>query len=38
MRARALYKYGKLYPHVFPNAVDQASELYRMDREQRGIE
>lgn len=37
-RAAILYHYGKLYPSVFPDAVEQASELYRQDRIERGIE
>lgn len=37
-RAAALWKYGKLYPRVFPDALDWASELYRQDRAERGVE
>lgn len=37
-RAAALYKYGKLYPKVFPLALKQAAEVYRKDRVERGVE
>lgn len=37
-RAKALYKYGKLYPQAFPNALEQACELYKQDRIERGVE
>ena len=37
-RAAALWKYGRLYPRIFPGAVEWASELYRQDRIDRGVE
>lgn len=37
-QAAALWKYGKLYPNVFPNAISQAENLYRLDRIERGVE
>lgn len=36
-RAAALWKYGKLYPSAFPDAVKQAAEVYRQDRIERGV-
>lgn len=36
-RAAVLFKYGKLYPEVFPNALEQAAELYKQDRLERGL-
>ena len=36
--AAVLYKYGKLYPKVFPNSLEAASELYKQDRIERGVE
>lgn len=37
-RAKALWKYGKQYPNVFPDALKQASDLYKKDRVERGVE
>lgn len=37
-RAAALWKYGTQYPHIWPDALEWASELYRKDRIERGVE
>lgn len=37
-RAAILFKYGKLYPQVFLKALQQASDLYKQDRIDRGVE
>lgn len=37
-RAAALWKWGSLYPKIFPNAVAQSAMVYKQDRIQRGLE
>lgn len=37
-RAATLWKYGKLYPTIWPDALQWASELYRKDRIERGVD
>ena len=36
--AAACWKYGKLYPNIFPNALKHAEDYYRQDRIERGVE
>lgn len=37
-RAAALWKWGKLYPNLWPKALEWAAEVYRQDRIERGVD
>lgn len=37
-RAAVLWKYGNMYPNIWPCAKLWASEIYQQDRIERGVE
>lgn len=37
-QAAAIFKWGRVYPSAWPKWQEWCAELYRLDRQQRGVE